>query len=371
VESVVVIQINCNNCKALLQIDDAFAGGVCRCRYCGTIQTVPKHLKQPNNGEPAPVASVASSSKSGAGGGKAKTLYRKKTGPRGEPLPGSGSGLDELANIVASSGISSSGLTSGRLTKPGAPQQQFEAQQPRDSDRIAGMDRRTLLIVSIAGGVIVLLLTVIIIMAVSDRSTGSGTSGAAGANTGVGGAQPAVGGAPNFLGQPLDYGSVVFVLDRGQATLNESKLEFMKEAVFRWLNKYGQGRQFQVVFWDRDGDVWSFPRQGLLPADKANREALWNEMQNVTAGGATKADKAVRKAADSNPDAIALLVVKPFLEEDFDQKISKALGTTKAKVFTYSLGEPELEAELNQVAKQTDGAYRLVQLHELKEAAGR
>src|SRR5947199_233426 len=40
-----MIRINCTNCKAQLSIDDAFAGGVCRCQYCGTIQTVPKHLK--------------------------------------------------------------------------------------------------------------------------------------------------------------------------------------------------------------------------------------------------------------------------------------------------------------------------------------
>src|SRR5687767_9810293 len=104
-----MIQINCNNCKALLQIDDAFAGGVCRCRYCGTIQTVPKHLKQSANGEQATVSASAGS----GSGGKAKTLYKKKNAGRGEALGGSGSGLDELANIVASSG-----LASQRLTKP-------------------------------------------------------------------------------------------------------------------------------------------------------------------------------------------------------------------------------------------------------------
>jgi len=94
-----MIQINCNNCKALLQIDDAFAGGVCRCRYCGTIQTVPKHLKQSANGEQATVSASTTS-----GSSKAKTLYKKKNAGRGEALGGSGSGLDELANIVASSG---------------------------------------------------------------------------------------------------------------------------------------------------------------------------------------------------------------------------------------------------------------------------
>ena len=61
-----MIQINCTNCKALLQIDDAFAGGVCRCRHCGTIQTVPKHLKN-TNGDGQGVAAAAATEAVGSG----------------------------------------------------------------------------------------------------------------------------------------------------------------------------------------------------------------------------------------------------------------------------------------------------------------
>src|SRR4051812_33253369 len=99
-----MIQINCTNCKALLQIDDAFAGGVCRCRHCGTIQTVPKHLKNAN-GDAESVAAAAATEAVGSGKA-AKTLYQKKKGvdPGGA---GSGTGLDDLAGIVASSGLAS------------------------------------------------------------------------------------------------------------------------------------------------------------------------------------------------------------------------------------------------------------------------
>jgi hypothetical protein len=41
-----MISLICTNCKAELEVDDAFAGGVCRCRHCGAIQTVPAHLKK-------------------------------------------------------------------------------------------------------------------------------------------------------------------------------------------------------------------------------------------------------------------------------------------------------------------------------------
>ena len=56
-----MISLSCTHCQRVLTIDEAFAGGVCRCQHCGTIQTVPVHLK---NGE---------MDKPGAGG---KSLYK-------------------------------------------------------------------------------------------------------------------------------------------------------------------------------------------------------------------------------------------------------------------------------------------------------
>jgi hypothetical protein len=370
-----MIQINCNNCKALLQIDDAFAGGVCRCRYCGTIQTVPKHLKQSANGEQAAVSTSAVK----AGAAKARTLYKKKPGSRGEGAVGSGSGLDELANIVASSGLASARLTKGG--QPGQPQSPEQGQAP--TAKLAGMDRRTVWIVSAAGGLIVLLLGVIIVMAVSDKTKGPPGGGNAGlannSNTSSGGnatgntaavnpGRNTGSSVPTFLGQTLDHTSVSFVLDRSAGTINNGRLELLKTALHRTLEQFGEGRRFQVVFWDRDNTAWSFPKNGLAVANKANLDALWAEMQNVTGGGQTKADKAFKKAADVNPDAIVLVPVKPFMEDDFDAKMLRARGTSRAKVYCFSLAQPELEAELRQLSDRTGGEYRLVSQTDLRDA---
>lgn len=37
-----MIRLSCSRCRHMLEIDAAFAGGVCRCQFCGTIQSVPK-----------------------------------------------------------------------------------------------------------------------------------------------------------------------------------------------------------------------------------------------------------------------------------------------------------------------------------------
>src|SRR3954471_4025729 len=139
-----MIQLNCTNCKALLTIDEAFAGGVCRCRHCGTIQTVPKHLKQ--NGDGAGSSGVLAQAASGSKSKAPKSLYKKRSTVAETP----GTGLDDLAEIVASSGLSSS-----RLQKSNAPAAQAKA---------GPKDKKMIMLVSGAGAVIALLLGIIIFM---------------------------------------------------------------------------------------------------------------------------------------------------------------------------------------------------------------
>ena len=49
-----MISLSCTHCQRVLTIDEAFAGGVCRCQHCGTIQTVPAHLKNGEKDKPGP-----------------------------------------------------------------------------------------------------------------------------------------------------------------------------------------------------------------------------------------------------------------------------------------------------------------------------
>jgi hypothetical protein len=100
-----MLRITCTHCRRVLTIDDAFAGGVCRCQHCGTIQTVPNAGDKPQGRQAAPAA---------------KTLYRSQIRPIGEKSSsssdtGSGSGLDQLAEIVSSSGLQRSAM---RMSHP-------------------------------------------------------------------------------------------------------------------------------------------------------------------------------------------------------------------------------------------------------------
>src|SRR5690348_3672477 len=124
-----MIHLICTHCRAMLEMDDGFAGGACRCQHCGTIQTVPSHLKNKTSGAK-----------------KVRTLYQNSPA-----LPTSE--LDALADVVVSSGLNSS-----RLRKPAAtPQNQKQSKNVK------------MLLIS-AGVIIVLLCGTLIYLVTRDRS---------------------------------------------------------------------------------------------------------------------------------------------------------------------------------------------------------
>jgi hypothetical protein len=129
-----MIALNCTSCKKLLEIDDAFAGGVCRCQHCGTIQTVPSNAKRA--GSPQPSIS--------------KMLYQKK--PRGPGEPGrTGSGLEALADSVgASSGLARSAL---------------KTRAPIPTQTLPPKPRTPVRLLAAAGAVILVLLAIILWLA--------------------------------------------------------------------------------------------------------------------------------------------------------------------------------------------------------------
>ena len=118
-----MITLTCNQCQAHLEMDDAFAGGVCRCQYCGTIQHVPSQLKrrashpgEQSGGATAPVATAAAvgvtpvAPPPPAAAGVALAWGRARAGaatpPAGPPaVPrASDDGLDALAEALGNGG---------------------------------------------------------------------------------------------------------------------------------------------------------------------------------------------------------------------------------------------------------------------------
>jgi len=204
--------------QVVLEMDDAFAGGVCRCQHCGTIQTVPSHLKGSAVAAGAPAKSVYQ----GAGAAK--------TGTRAD-----GTGLYDLADAVASSGLSRSSL------KDRPPVSGFERVEAKKGAAVP--PNRTPLLIG-AGAIIVILLGVVLWLAFGKKSSdevnpnpnNQPTPAPSQVNpppsTPVSPPAPA---GPHFLTIPIEANKIVYVIDRSDSA--KQTLDTVKAAMFNRLTR--------------------------------------------------------------------------------------------------------------------------------------
>ncbi|HEX8341363.1 MAG TPA: vWA domain-containing protein [Tepidisphaeraceae bacterium] len=325
-----MISLTCAQCKNTLEVDDAFAGGVCRCQFCGTIQTVPR----PGNRPSAPGGRAAAS---GDAGESPRALYQVKS-RRGESS--APSGLEELAEVVHSSGLSGSGLAN----RSSRPTQQYATPQTAS--------KKSNVPILVAGAVaLALILTIAAIFLL--RSSASTTTGPAVA--GGGGAAMEVPAEPSFEKIKLPGEKTVFLIDRGDATAGY--FPALKTLVTRSVASLGPDRRFQVIAWEnatRD----AHPRDGMAYASKDEVARLQKWFDNVATGQATSVTSALTTALNNTPDAIVLITAKSDqLDATFaGEVLDKARGKT-VKLHTVTLGESPSDDPLKKIALDTGGTF--------------
>jgi len=361
-----MITITCSNCQTELTMDEAFAGGVCRCQHCGTIQTVPKSARESFD----------------AGGGVAtqpeaasKTLWRQTGTTEATP----GTGLDDLADIVASSGLAGSGLQSKRLrhSSPSIDQ---------------GNKKKNMLPIygAIGGGV--LLLLIVLIWALFGRGGGDsgspanpdGTTVTSGGSSGTGGSGSAKGGSgnsnsssgnngtsaaisgPNFAGVKLDSAqTVVFVLDRGSGSQNV--FSDLKALTIKSVQSLTADRKFQVLFWEVRSETLAYPEKGTTVAGEISVNELTRKLDDIGAFGSSNAIPALKLAAAAKPDVIILATGKgDDLDDEFVAKVMAA-APKGARIFGFSLGKDRPSQALQDLSSKTGGTYKTLTNQQLSE----
>jgi hypothetical protein len=353
-------------------MDDAFAGGVCRCQHCGTIQTVPSRLK--GSGRPSsPNATGQKALYAGAG--------NTAGGMSGGAIPSSG--LDDLATAVASSSGLSNNLT-GR-SSPGIPAAPVST--GRSTPRAKAPNKMPLYLA--LGGCGVLVIVVVILLmnrGGGDKPTPTNSSGNPNASQNGGGTTPGGGQTPTvvtpasklaegprFLTLSLSASKVVYVTDRGSTMANA--FDPLKDVLADSVNSLGSNAKFKVVFWTSGGlkdnpNEYAYPKGKLTSANSGEVEKLRKELEDVPVGGATDIGPAIKEAVSQNPDVIIIVTAKDRLNLDdanFVNPIKKALGTKKIPINTISLtdsGDPG--GPLETIAKTTGGQYINIRPSELK-----
>jgi hypothetical protein len=298
-----MIRLTCTSCKNVLNIDDAFAGGVCRCQHCGTIQTVPSRQK-------------ATALKAAVGGKSSKTLYSNKARLGGAM----GSGLEDLADIVASSGLSDK-----RLRKKGE-------QQPD-----AAPGKKLPLLLAAAAGIIAALLIVVVLLIIHSES-----------------GKP----APANLENPPNGSS------------STKDLDFIKGAVYKSIDSLGATKQFQILFWNPDSD--SFPTGAQTAhAAKDTLNAARKKLDDVDASlGATEPTAALQRAFAANPGEVVLITTKAgALDDNLPAAVLAIRGTSTAKIDCFAINGAGIDPVLTQIAAKTGGTYANISEAQLRAAS--
>jgi hypothetical protein len=327
-----MIRLICTKCSAELSIDDAFAGGVCRCQHCGTIQTVPKRMKGSADAADAP-----------------KAVFEK---PKGQPPKperadiGVSSGLDELAQIVASSGLGASSSrpyarSSKRTATAPAPLPTATKVVEAPPGAAPPKSRFPLILIAAAILIILLLGTVIGILLKGQAAPESRTTSTA-----------------QFFGVTLDEPTVIFVLDRGNAS--GPTLDAVKATCLRTLEHFTPDQKVQVIFWHRNGDSdpIAVPSSPTSATDKT-RQDIRRVMDEVTAKGQSDSAPALKRAFTSQPDVVIIVTPKP-VDSDFTRDVIAARGPSGAKIHCFALDEPRSLPAMQTIATQTGGTAKVV-----------
>jgi hypothetical protein len=312
-------------------MDDGFAGGACRCQHCGTIQTVPSRLKLKSS-EPV----------------KTRTLYKNR--PENISVPSSG--LDQLADIVASSGIES-----GRLRK--------------DDSATKQQKKLKTLLIACASVIGVLSIALIAVLMKSNDTTAGPAVSTVGNPVASQQQQPIAKsptGPPNFCGIPLNGETVIYVLDRGDST--RDSFGYLKDATLKSAATLGPDRRFKIIFWNNGSDD-SYPKDFPTAATPKNLADAQLAIEDIAAHGKTDIASAMKLAVAGNPSDIVIVTGKAWdLDEAFLASIDRYRGEKSIRVHTMSIGDPGADRhELQTAAAKTGGSFKIVERDDLKDFA--
>lgn len=327
-----------------MTVDDGFAGGVCRCSGCGTIQTVP----------------VGAAQMVGATSGE--VIFEK---------PGRvGSNLDELGQIVSSSGLAGSGLVSN---------QRHLAQPP--TNRIIKP--------AAIGGIIALLLAVGVLIGLSLRGSSEvPTKSPSTIEQNNSKSDEVIATAPpksDDAGKPvptprskvknepdraasnitptasiddIDFSKskvVIFLFDRGEAT--RPFVNPLRRSALGLAEKLGEGRKFQIIYWTARS-VTPLAPEVPQPPSQATIEETRTQLADVAIPRSTDIEPALEIALEGEPTDLIIASAKGWqLDEEFAKLVIDSAKPKSIRVHTIAFSNgPEAEA-LRQIASETGGQF--------------
>jgi hypothetical protein len=352
-----MIQITCSKCQVVLTIDDAFAGGVCRCQFCGTIQTVPRELKA--HGSPAAGRALMSKPTLKLPDqvpslDDLEQVVASSSGLTGTSLSGTGlTGTALVGSTLTGSGLAATGLAEATLAHAVAA-----PPPPAPKPQLIFTTKHALLLCVWSLGMFLLgmLVTWLIMRASSDNSPTRDHSRADSLilSRPTKSQPPA---KPNFMGLSLKGPTVIYLLDRGEESA--SVFDSIKVATTDSAETLGDQIAFQVIFWETDR-VLIWPPEGTTPAVKKNVNACRNVLADIRSSGQSRIGPALSRALLAKPAEIVLATGQSGLGDEFVHTVLAARKNPNLRIHAVCFGDHGSPVPLKAIADQTGGQFRAI-----------
>ncbi|MGC8560927.1 MAG: hypothetical protein ACP5O1_09645 [Phycisphaerae bacterium] len=376
--------VQCHQCGKVLELDDGFRGGVCRCSQCGALLRVPmtdaREVQKSRPAEPAgPGNKRISSSGSGGDGSAAPNASSQSGRPEtpdipsshrpGRPeSPGAFSGSGSLRPARPESPLTERlaqrpapppdiGISSGirRAQSPTSRRPPTKAQPgnfSRDITQPAGSGLRKLAnlpiwVYAVSAAVVLLIVVALLIWALFAITHSSSSSAARNAPP-----RTAPVSTVEFLGIPIKSGKVIFSLDGSSA--NGGSFNLLVSILSTTINQLSSASHVRIAVWTTSG-LKLYPTEGWLTA--SNKKKVFHSLLNYSPYGSTSITKMMIRTLKLGAQQNIFTTQKIIVPADLVTAVRPAIHR-RQKIDVISIdGETHL---LKKLADSTGGTFKMV-----------
>ena len=344
------VVVQCYHCSNILELDEGFRGGVCRCSQCGSLLQVPRANAAEAGARERPAApgarpeSPGRPETPGAGTGLSRGQFDPRSGsgvrparPDAPPGTGAFARRPDPAEVSAGRGVASSvagggvGVRKVEKVLPldavgGIPSVAVHVRQIKKSRNMLWLGLGLALVVVVLGVVAL----VVVMMSTGGENgkkttgggevrggtvTGGGTTG--GGTTGGGTVTPAVV-RTGFFGVELTGARVVIAIDAGQSM--QDVYDFVSKGAMTALEGMRPEQQAKIAIWRTPGPV-------VLPAsgwtNKSNLTGLRKELNDIFASGGHDAEANMTAVMKLGADQVIFITGKTGMSDGLTRRCSR------------------------------------------------